>query len=77
MNDSIRKFWPVDTDNEFYIINYSYSLSDIIDAIKLKWGDIPFSNIEITSKYIQTDCIGYDLYDPDDYTSFIKVTKIE
>lgn len=38
-------------------------------------GNRRYSEFEITSEYIHTSCLGYDLYDSSDYTHFIVITK--
>ena len=72
----IKTFYPDDTDDCFYI-RKSASLSEIYDKAKKKWGeDITLDDINVEAEYIQTDCIGYDLYDPNDYTNYLHVTRI-
>ena len=72
----IRDYWPDDTETCFHLVSScSNSLQDIIDRAKDKWGeDIDLDNISITSEKIHTHCLGYDQYDPSDYTDFIIVT---
>jgi len=73
----IRDFWPDDDTNTIYITSDSSpSLADIIEQARDKWGaDVSLDDIEITSEKIHTHCLGYDLYDPSDYTDFIIITK--
>lgn len=68
-----QSFWPKDTDNEFFIAR-EMDLPTILTKIKDKWPNVPLDKIRIESEYIHTDCITYDLYDPSDYTNFIKVS---
>lgn len=73
-----RCFWPDDTDTEFFIAD-GESLGEIQDRILKKWPELDsdwLSRISISSEYIHTDCLGYDLYDSSDYTKFIKITKM-
>jgi hypothetical protein len=69
---TIESFWPDDSETEFYISDGT-SLYVIIETCKEKWLDVEFDNIQITSEYIHTDCLGYDCYDSGDYTCFIKI----
>lgn len=73
-NGQIKTYWPDDTDTCFYLTD-GYTLLDIIDKVKEKWGDIDMSNIDITAERIHTDCLTYDLYDAGDWTNFTVVTK--
>ena len=75
----IRDFWPDDTDMVMYIeTGYSSTnLDELIEKINEKWPDSKLSEFEITSEYIHTSCLGYDLYDSSDYTHFIVITKAE
>lgn len=73
----IRDFWPDDTDTVM-CIESGYSpikLIDLIEKINEKWPGVELSEFEITSEYIHTSCLGYDLYDSSDYTHFIVITK--
>ena len=74
-NNSIRTYWPDDTDNQFYLTE-GYSLADIIQKAKDKWGpDIDLDDLILNPEHIHTDCLGYDRYEPSDYTNFICVNK--
>jgi len=74
---TIRTFWPDDTDSTIYIATYtSLTLEELMDKIDDKWPGASRSNITISSEKIHTDCLGYDLYDPGDYTDFIVITRI-
>lgn len=70
----IKTFWPDNTENTIYI-EESACLADIIFAIENKWPGTSFEDIRIRSERIQTDCIGYDLYDPCDRTNFIIIER--
>jgi hypothetical protein len=74
----IRTFWPDDTDTTMYIQTSdtaSPTLFELMDKIQDKWPGTSLENITITAEKIHTDCLGYDLYDPMDYTDFILITK--
>jgi len=72
----IRSFTPDDTETELYIpANYSGpSLRDLISRCKEKFPNASFDDIEISAEHIHTDCLGYDRYDPGDYTNYIVAT---
>lgn len=73
---TIRTFWPDDTDTEMYIdASFVVVMADLLQRIYEKWEGASLNNITITSEKIQTDCLGYDLYDAGDYTDFIIITK--
>jgi hypothetical protein len=66
------EFWPQDTDTEIYIAG-ECDLESILDRIKQKWPETSLANISLETEYIQTHCLGYDLYDSGDYTKFIVI----
>lgn len=71
----IRSFWPDDTDTEMYFSPGSANLGYILERAREKWGgEINIDELEIHADYIHTDCLGYDQYDPGDYTNFVRVT---
>lgn len=72
---TIRCFEPDDDDNTMHLQG-AQSLSEIIDAARAKWGEgISLDDISITPEHIHTRCLGYDKYDPADWTDFLVVTK--
>lgn len=73
---SIKRFWPDDTDDEFYVAHSEY-LDDILTKINLKWPGCSMGDIEISAEYINTECLTYDCYDAGDYTNFLKITKVK
>lgn len=75
-NQTIQTFWPDDTDMEFYLeSDNGYTLEQIKELIEEKWPGSSLADITITCEEINTDCLGYDLYDPIDYTDFIVIRK--
>ena len=74
-----NSFWPDDDENTIYLdLNGTrwLTLSDIIEVAKNKWGDsVDFDSVRFNSENIHTDCLGYDLHDPSDYTNFTVITK--
>lgn len=76
-NGQIQTFWPDDTEDEFYL-DYSTSIKDILERIEAKWGkDIDPDKVQVGFDYIHTDCLTHDLYDPSDYTKFLRVSRSE
>lgn len=74
---STNEYWPADTEDEMYLLSSSqHSLAEIFDLCKKKWPDADINDLKIESKYIQTYCIGYDKYDPTDYTDFLIIRRI-
>lgn len=76
--NKIQTFWPDDTDTKMYInggLMSSTNLQELLEKAQEKWPGISLDQIEISAEHIQTDCLGYDLYDPNDYTQFIVLRK--
>ena len=72
----IRDFHPDDTDTEMYISSdFFLDLKELQEKINEKWPGASAENIDITSEYIHTHCLGYDCYDPGDYTNFIVIRR--
>lgn len=77
LGGKIRTYWPDDTDNTMYIdTSIPLSLAELMERAQEKWPGITPDQIKISSEEIQTDCLGYDAYDPMDYTDFIILEKI-
>ena len=76
---AIRDFEPDNTADVLYLRADAYgTLYDVLKAAQNKWG--PHSGIEkikIHAEHIHTECLGYDRYDPSDYTDYIVLTRIE
>ena len=72
----ITSFSPDNTDTELCIPCYNpISMISIIDQAKTYFGDrFDMERIEIEPRYIHTNCIGYDEYDPGDYTNYLVVS---
>ena len=69
----IRTFHPDDTHNTVYIADGG-SMEDIWNKVQEKWPGIQMSELSVEPQHIQTDCLGYDGYDPGDYTNFLCIT---
>ncbi len=71
-----KHFWPDDNEHEFWLkSDMQPSLAMILNMAKEKWPGIDPNDILIEAEKIHTDCIGYDLYDPGDYTNFIRISQ--
>ena len=73
-------FWPDDDENTIYLKNSCWiTLADIIYIVQSKWPELSdldsLESINISAENIHTDCLGYDLHDPSDFTNFIVITK--
>jgi hypothetical protein len=72
----IRCFRPDDTPDEFYVeCNDKLNVLDILTQATEKWPFIKLSELQIEALYIHTDCIGYDAYDPSDYTRYLCISR--
>ena len=72
----IRTYWPDDTEITMYIdASTNPTLAELTAKIEEKWPGTSAENIRIDCQEIQTDCLGYDLYDSMDHTNFIIITK--
>lgn len=70
----IRDFQPDDTDDTFHISDRA-SLKDILEQAHAKWGEgIRLEDLSITPRHIHTHCLGFDSYDPSDYTDFLVIS---
>lgn len=76
-NGQIDTFWPDNTPTELWLgSDYSTSIQDLIDKAKEHFGqEIKLDDLIISSEYIHTDCLYYDLYDAGDWTKFVKIEK--
>jgi hypothetical protein len=71
--DGTRTFEPDNADECFYLRS-GFSLQEILEQAQTKWPGISPAELNIKAEHIQTDCLGYDLYDSSDYTNFICIT---
>lgn len=76
LGHTIRTFWPDDDENTIYIeSDKSPSLEELMRLTDEKWPGVSWSNINISSEKIHTDCLGYDSYDSMDWTDFLIITR--
>lgn len=66
-------FWPEDAATEFYCYD-SEDLESILERAQEKWPGIGPGALRISAEYIHTHCIGYDRYDPGDYSNFLRIS---
>jgi len=71
---SITNYWPDDNEDEIFLDN-DVELSYMLERIKEKWPDATMEQITISSEYIHTNCLYYDLYDSGDWTHFIRISR--
>jgi hypothetical protein len=72
-----KSYTPDDEEDCFYIRGDT-SIGEIWEIASDKWGieDMKFLlNLQIKPEYIHTSCIGYDIYDPSDYTLYLKIFR--
>lgn len=70
----IRDYCPDNNESSFYVYEGTY-LSSIIEMAKEKWGeDVDLDYLHIEPEYIHTEAIDYDLYDPADWSNFLKIS---
>lgn len=69
--------YPIDDENTLHVNScMSHSLMDIINLCKSHFGeDVDFSSLNIEAEHRHVTCIGYDRYDPSDYTDYLVITK--
>lgn len=74
----IRCFEPDNDENTLWIdINYSsISISEILERCSDHFGKTTLDELTIEAENIHTDCLGYDEYDPTDYTMYLKITRV-
>lgn len=78
LGHTIRTYWPDDGPDTMYIQVSdcgTHTLAALQEMIEEKWPGASAENIQIDCAEIQTDCLGYDLYDATDHTNFIIITK--
>ncbi len=77
LGHTIRTFWPDDTETEMYIeASTPVNLGELTAKIDEKWPGLDLSDCTIYSEHVHTDCLGYDIYDQNDYTDFLVITKV-
>lgn len=79
-SNKTKTFRPDNTKDKIYIegsMRYTFSeLFDIASEHFEKDYNL-LDNIAISAEHIQTRCIGYDIYDPDDYDDFIVMERLK
>ena len=78
-NDGTKYFSPDNTDTELWLnASYdSFSFEELKEIILARWPDADTNKVNISTEYIHTDCLDYDLYDPSDYTLYLKLEYVK
>lgn len=73
----IRSFWPDDDKDTLHLQSFGgLSFDYIKEKMQQHFGAcMEMEDFSIDADRIHTDCIGYDLYDPSDYTNFLIITR--
>jgi hypothetical protein len=74
MGHTVRDYWPDDTDDSFYV-EVTTTMADILERATAKWGTVDLTKLLITAEHVHTKYLGYDLYDPTDWTNFLCITR--
>ena len=78
MIHNIVYYDPDDNEHELYIKSGSYTIHDVIQKIQEHFQvtqEQAITDFIIEAVYVHTDCIGYDAYDPGDYTNYLYITR--
>ncbi len=75
----LRYFTPDNTADKLYIRSGNVSdLDELLDRVQEHFGpDISLCDIEIEAEHIQTECLGYDIHDPHDYSDYLVLSRKE
>lgn len=68
----IKTYWPDDDEDNLWIQSGGTG-EDIIATAISHFGSI--EGLKFEAEYVHTDCLSYDLYDPNDYTNFIHIYR--
>lgn len=70
--------YPTNDDKTLYIAcdTHEMPFSEMIEQIKSHFGeDSNLDDFTIEAEYRHVECIGYDAYDPSDYTNYLVIRK--
>lgn len=75
----IRNFQPDNDTSTLYIPCYgNVGIHELNEKIEEHFGiSLMDGNFEICAEHIHTSCLGYNRYDPGDYTDYIVVRKCD
>lgn len=78
-SDNIRCFTPDNTPTRLYIEGgYGISLDEILDRARDHFGrQVTIEDLELSAEHIHTRCLGFDAYDPTDWTDYLIIDLIE
>lgn len=74
-----RSFWPDNNEEVLYVASSGYESTTfqyLIELAKEHFGDrFNIETVTIEAEHIHTNCLGYDQYDPSDYTNFFVIRQ--
>lgn len=78
-SQNVRCFTPDSTEDTLYVdATGPIELDELIDRADRHFDrNLQPADIQIEVEHIQTECLGYDQYDPHDYTNFLVITLAE
>lgn len=76
VNQSGIECFEPDNGPEHFYLECSASIIEIAQRANDKWPD-GYLDLEITPEYIHTWALGYDRYDPSDYTNYLRIERIK
>lgn len=73
-NGGIKDYWPDNDKDTLYL--EGRLVSTLLESIREHFGEaVDFDILDISPECIQTYHLTYDLYDPNDYTKFLVITR--
>jgi hypothetical protein len=70
-----QHFEPDNTENEFFVqMTTEVPMEDLIEKAT-SYFNLPIDGINISCEYIHTRYLGYDRYDPGDYTLYLVFSR--
>lgn len=76
MGHTIQCFTPDNSDWELYIDASEHpTLREILERARAHFRapQIDYDDLDITAEHLHTDCLGYDIYDSYDYTTYLLI----
>lgn len=67
-------YWPEYSKNKLCLANHEgLGFNDIWEMAQERWPGITAKELRLEAEHIQTHCLGFDQYDPSDYTNFVVI----
>ena len=79
-SNNVLCFKPDDGPDHFFMVSdgNSVPLSELFHLSRSKWGfDIDVGTLFIECMLIEVENLGYDFYVPENFTNFVKVSRIQ